>query len=97
MPPPDDLTEFENLPNAKVWNFRHVYRGGYALMSVQKLRDGYEGALNIANLKLTRQMPPIAERADSLEECCQKLEQRFWENMPDHQCGTGCFRSWQPD
>src|SRR5271156_3084202 len=94
---PKNPKESEDLPFAQVWLFRHVYEGGYALMSVQRVKDGFEGALNIANLKLTHPIPPIAERADTLEECCKKLERRFWESMPDHQCGDDCFRNWQSE
>jgi hypothetical protein len=47
MTSPKDTDQSEDLPYAQVWHFKHVYDGGYALMSVQKLKDRYEGALNI--------------------------------------------------
>jgi hypothetical protein len=92
---PEDFEEFKNLLPPEVWLKKHVFDGGYAMMGVQKLKGRYEGTLNIGSLNLAHQFLPITEKAETRAKCCDRLDQRFRESMPDHQCGPGCFREWQ--
>ena len=80
-----------NGDGPRAWMRKHDYMpDGYTLMNVTLLLDGtYEGGMVIGHL--TRQIPPFIEKTVTLKECCNKLDQLFWENMPDHQCRSGCF------
>jgi hypothetical protein len=91
---PNDLKDFTRLPYPNVCTRKHVFEGGYAILSVMEVHDGFEGNLGCTTLEINK---PIFEHAASMRECCDKLDQRFREIMPDHQCGSACFGDWQPE
>jgi hypothetical protein len=91
---PNDLKAFTKLPFPSVRTRKHVFEGGYAILTVMQVRGGFEGNLGCTILEMNK---PVFEHAGSMGECCEKLERRFREIMPDHQCGSGCFGDWQPD
>jgi hypothetical protein len=80
-----------NGDGPRVWLRRHDYMpDGYTLMEVALLLDGtYEGSMVIGHL--TRRIAPFTAKTITLKECCDTLDRWFWENMPDHQCRSGCF------
>jgi hypothetical protein len=78
----------DEFPYAEVWLRKHVFQGGYTLMGVEKGPEGFRGSFGFG-------LSPVSEEASSFAECCRKLDQRFRECMPDHECGSDCF-GWQP-
>jgi hypothetical protein len=75
----------------RVWLRKHDYMPeGYTIMDVTLLLDGtYEGHAAISHR--TRIITPFTAKTLTLKECSNKLDQKFWELIPDHQCGSGCF------
>lgn len=78
---PKDFEEFD-LPFAQVLTRKHDYMpDGYTLLNVTKLQDGtFEGRIDIGHM--TRHFAPVVEKTETVAECCDKLDQRFWESMP---------------
>jgi hypothetical protein len=91
---PKDLKEFTALPFPNVRTRKHVFGSDYAILTVMQVRDGFEGDLGCTTLAINER---ISEHADTMQECCDKLDQRFREIVPNHQCGSGCFGDWQPE
>ena len=83
----DDDQELPAIPCAPLWARKHDYMpDGSAFFAVCEGRGGgYDGTLN-----MTGQAPFPVASAD-LKQCCEMLEDRFREVMPDHQCGPRCI------
>jgi hypothetical protein len=89
---PEDLKEFATLPYPNERTRKHVFGTDYAILTVIQVRDGFEGNLGCTTLAINDR---VFEHAQSMEECCDTLDQRFREIVPNHQCGSGCFGDWQ--
>jgi hypothetical protein len=90
---PDDLKEFD-LPYAPVWERKHDYMpDGYTIMSVTKIKDGFEGGMVLPHLSFDSAR--FAIKAETFEKCRVLLEQHFSRHLPDHTCGAGCT-DWHP-
>ena len=83
----DDYQELGAIPGAPLWARKHDYMpDGSAFFAVCEGRGGGDdGTLN-----MTGQAPFPVTSAD-LKQCCEMLEARFREVMPDHQCGSRCI------
>ncbi|MGA2357004.1 MAG: hypothetical protein ABSG02_21120 [Terriglobales bacterium] len=86
------MKEVNTLPLPNVLTRKHVFDDGYAILTAMQVRDRFEGNLACTTLAVNS---PVFEHGETMEECCDKLDQRFREIMPDHQCGSGCLRNWQ--
>ena len=90
---PEDFKEFD-VPYAQVWQRKHDYMpDGYTLMTVTKLKDGYEGGMILPHQPF--ESARFVEKTKTFEECCKMLEQQFSKHLPDHKCGPGCT-DWHP-
>jgi hypothetical protein len=83
----DDDQELRAIPAAPVWARKHDYMpAGSAFFVVCEGRGGgYDGSLN-----MTGHAPFPVTSAD-LKQCCEMLDVRFRQLMPDHQCGPRCI------
>jgi len=91
---PEDLKAFTRSPYPNVRTRKHVFGGGYAILTVMQVLDGFKGNLGCTTLEINK---PIFEHAATMKECCDELDRRFREIMPDHQCSSACFGNWQPE
>jgi hypothetical protein len=71
---------------------KHVFGTDYALLNVVEVHGKFEGHLGCTTLAIK---DLIFVHGETASECCDKLDQRFREIVPDHQCGSGCLRNWQ--
>jgi hypothetical protein len=83
----DAFEELRTIPGAPLWTRKHDYApDGSAFFVVCEARGGgYDGTLNMSG------HPPFPVSSADLKQCCEMLEARFREVMPDHQCGPRCI------
>jgi hypothetical protein len=86
------MKEVTTLPLPSVLTRKHVFGAGYAILTAMQVQDGFSGNLGCTTLAVN---DLVFEHGETMEECCDKLDKRFREIVPNHQCGSGCFRDWQ--
>jgi hypothetical protein len=83
----DDEQELRTIPGAPVWARKHDYMpDGSAFFAVCEGKGGrYDGTLSMTG------HGPFPVFSETLAECCDALDDRFWEVMPNHHCGPRCI------
>jgi hypothetical protein len=76
------------LPNTEILVRKHVLAGDYIILSVQRFQRGFRGSF-------VAPMCVIEERGNTPIGCCTRLDDRFREVLPEHECGNKCFGRWR--